>query len=160
MHAIHAIQAHMPLVADCPTRPLSAPSASRAPSACHILRLHAPPNPLYPDSLPRLLPPARRYVSAASWSIMVITGTGGTDNYPLASSIPETAFVTVLVFLGALLWTQVLALFCDVATNSNPAETLFRQTIDVRWRRRAEAHRHKARACARLIAAASCSQRA
>jgi hypothetical protein len=91
---------------------------------------------------------------------MVITGTGGTDNYPLASSIPETAFVTVLVFLGALLWTQVLALFCDVATNSNPAETLFRQTIDVRWRRRAEAHRHKARACARLIAAASCSQRA
>ena len=61
---------------------------------------------------------------------MVITGTGGTDNYPLASSIPETAFVTVLVFLGALLWTQVLALFCDVATNSNPAETLFRQTLD------------------------------
>ena len=35
--------------------------------------------------------------------------------------------VTVLVLLGAFLWTLILARFCDVATNSNPAQTLYRQ---------------------------------
>lgn len=70
------------------------------------------------------------YISAAAWSVMVITGTGGTDFYPSSMSVGETALVTVLVFLGAILWTQVLAQFCDVATNSNPAETHFRQTLD------------------------------
>jgi hypothetical protein len=28
---------------------------------------------------------------------------------------------------GALFWTHVLAIFCDIATNSNPALTLFNQ---------------------------------
>ena len=70
------------------------------------------------------------YMAAFSWSTMVITGTGGTDFYPSSRSQLETVVVTVMVVLGALLWTQVLALFCDVATNSNPAFTEFRQTLD------------------------------
>ena len=28
------------------------------------------------------------------------------------------------------MWTRVLALFCNVATNSNPEETAFQQTMD------------------------------
>ena len=37
---------------------------------------------------------------------MVITGTGGTDFYPSAKSPSETLIVTLLVVIGALLWTQ------------------------------------------------------
>jgi hypothetical protein len=70
------------------------------------------------------------YWAAFSWSVLVITGTGGTDHYPSSDSIGETVLVTALVLLGALLWTQVLATFCDVATNSNPGLTHFRQQLD------------------------------
>ena len=55
------------------------------------------------------------YLGAFSWSIMVITGTGGTDFYPSAQSTSETALVTLMVIIGAILWTQVLAMFCDGA---------------------------------------------
>ena len=37
------------------------------------------------------------YLAAVSWSIMVITGTGGTDFYPSSVSSAETLIVTVLV---------------------------------------------------------------
>lgn len=70
------------------------------------------------------------YMSSFSWSIMVITGTGGTDFYPSIESPTETFIVTALVIVGALLWTQILAMFCDVATNGDPGMTLFRQTLD------------------------------
>lgn len=70
------------------------------------------------------------YLASFSWSIMVITGTGGTDFYPSSLSNAETLIVVTLVIFGALLWTQVLALFCDVATNANPAIVEFRQHLD------------------------------
>ena len=70
------------------------------------------------------------YLAAFSWSVMVITGTGGTDFYPSAASDGETLVVLVLVLIGAFLWTFVLAAFCDVATNSNPAMVAFHQNID------------------------------
>ena len=38
--------------------------------------------------------------------------------------------VMILVVCGALLWTRVLAMFCDVATNSDPGLTQFRQSLD------------------------------
>jgi hypothetical protein len=60
---------------------------------------------------------------------MVVTGTGGTDAYPTVHSPGETALVSVLVVSGAFLWTWVLALFCDVATNAEPAVTHFRQVL-------------------------------
>ena len=50
--------------------------------------------------------------------------------YPSSNSVSETVVVTVLVVCGALMWTYVLAKFCDVATNSDPGLTAFRQTVD------------------------------
>lgn len=47
------------------------------------------------------------YLASFSWSIMVITGTGGTDFYPSSLSNAETLIVVTLVIFGALLWTQV-----------------------------------------------------
>jgi hypothetical protein len=70
------------------------------------------------------------YLASFSWSVMIITGTGGTDFYPSKMSPLETLVVTSLTLLGAFIWTTVLALFCDVATNSNPAMTLLRQRLD------------------------------
>lgn len=62
--------------------------------------------------------------------MFLITGTGGTDYYPSADSDVETLIVCLMVICGALLWTYVLALFCDMATNSNPGLTQFRQLLD------------------------------
>ena len=63
-------------------------------------------------------------------AVMIITGTGGTDYYPSSESTPETLVVTLLVLCGAFIWTYVLALFCDMATNANPARIDFRQRLD------------------------------
>ena len=70
------------------------------------------------------------YLAAFAWSVMIITGTGGTDFYPSSASDGETVVVTVLVLWAAFLWTYVLAAFCDVATNGDPALTAFRQRLD------------------------------
>ena len=42
----------------------------------------------------------------------------GTDPYPSSTSDTENLIVLLLVLLGALLWTQVLASFCDIATST------------------------------------------
>ena len=70
------------------------------------------------------------YLAAASWSIMIITGTGGTGHWPSSRNDTETIIVTFLVVMGAFLWTTVLARFCEVATNSNPGQTHFLQSLD------------------------------
>ena len=70
------------------------------------------------------------YLASFSWSTMVLTGTGGTDYHPSSASDSETLIVTVLVVLGAFIWTRVLAMFCDIATNSSPGLTAFRQQLD------------------------------
>ena len=69
------------------------------------------------------------YLDALTWSTMVITGTGGTDPYPTINN-EETMIVLTLIIIGAFLWTYVLASFCDVATNANPALIQFRQNLD------------------------------
>jgi len=70
------------------------------------------------------------YLAAMSWAVLILTGSGGSDYYPSAVSDAETLTVTVLVIIGSFIWTAVLAAFCDVATNSNPALTEFRQNLD------------------------------
>jgi len=70
------------------------------------------------------------YLASLTIAILMITGTGGTDFYPSHTSDSETVVVLVLVVCGALFWTHVLAIFCDIATNSNPALTLFNQSLD------------------------------
>lgn len=52
------------------------------------------------------------------------------DYHPSSVSDVETLIVTILVVLGAFVWTRVLALFCDIATNSSPGLTAFRQQLD------------------------------
>ena len=62
---------------------------------------------------------------------MVITGGGPTDfypNYPVSDE--ELLIVCLLQLVAAFLWTYVLAAFCDIAANSNPALVAFRQRLD------------------------------
>lgn len=76
------------------------------------------------------------YVAAISWSLMIITGVGGTDLVALGPanngiSTTENLVFCVLVIIGnAILWTQVIAAFVDVASNANPLNIKFRQTMD------------------------------
>jgi len=71
-----------------------------------------------------------QYLASFSWSVMVITGMGGTDFYPSPASDVETAVVTALVLMAAIIWTIILAKFCNVATNSDPSLTYFYQKLD------------------------------
>jgi len=50
--------------------------------------------------------------------------------YPSPFSNGETIVVTLMSLAAALMWTIVLASFCDIATNSNPEKIAFRQTLD------------------------------
>ena len=70
------------------------------------------------------------YLASFSWSILIITGTGGTGHWPTPRSDIETLLVTIIVVCGAFLYTTILARFCEVATNSNPAQTQFLQRLD------------------------------
>jgi len=76
------------------------------------------------------LDPTGMYIVAFYWSVMIITGSGGTDFYASQFTVAEAALVMTLVLLGAIIWTDVLASFCDIATNSDPAETEYNQTLD------------------------------
>ena len=92
-----------------------------------------PPPPLQPYTTEEWCPgidPGSWYVAAFTWALMIITGTGGTDFYPSSRSTIETVIVLILAFCGAILWTQILADFCDVASNGDPAGVRFRQTLD------------------------------
>ena len=75
---------------------------------------------------------ASQYLGAFTMGMMFVTGTGGTDSYPSKGRTMETIVMLFLVLLGCFLWTQILAMFCDVATNGNPDETVYQQTLDVR----------------------------
>ena len=87
-------------------------------AACSVLTLTRPTSSVL--TLPRL-------TSSVLTLTRLTSSVGGTDFYPSIKSPFETFIVTLLVILGALLWTQVLAMFCDVATNGDPGMTLFRQ---------------------------------
>mmetsp|Transcript_67493 Transcript_67493/g.179503 ORF Transcript_67493/g.179503 Transcript_67493/m.179503 type:complete len:303 (+) Transcript_67493:98-1006(+) len=60
------------------------------------------------------------YFAAICWSTLIITATGGSDTSPNADSMIETSLVTVLVIVGALIWTYVIAMFCDLLANTDP----------------------------------------
>lgn len=55
--------------------------------------------------------PLNFYIASFTWAIMVITGTGGTDEFPSATSVGENVVIVVLVMIAALIWTMVLATF-------------------------------------------------
>ena len=70
------------------------------------------------------------YMACFSWSLLVITGNGVGASYPTPYSVPETLVVTTIQFLSAMMWAVIIASFCDLTTNANPAGLLFRQTMD------------------------------
>lgn len=70
------------------------------------------------------------YLACFSWALLVITGAGVGSPYPTPYSSSETLVVTVIQFLAAMMWAIIIASFCDLTTNANPAGLLFRQTID------------------------------
>ena len=70
------------------------------------------------------------YLACFSWSLLVITGNGVGGAYPTPFSTAETIVVTIIQFLSALMWAVIIASFCDLTTNANPAGLAFRQTMD------------------------------
>jgi len=70
------------------------------------------------------------YLACTSWALLVITGTGGADAYPRVQDATETALVTFLVLASAVVWTNVLATFCDIVTNADPVSTKFHQDME------------------------------
>jgi 5'(3')-deoxyribonucleotidase len=70
------------------------------------------------------------YLACFSWSMLVITGNGVGGSYPTPFSTAETMVVTIIQFLSAMMWAVIIASFCDLTTNANPAGLQFRQTMD------------------------------
>lgn len=97
------------------------------------------------------------YVAALLWGVMVITGVGGPDFERGRFNSSEQVCVMLLVLLGSILWTYVLATFCEVVANARPESAEFRRTMDAlnrmmrthalpkRLRRRLREYFHQAR---------------
>jgi len=73
---------------------------------------------------------AEWYVACLTWAMLVVTGTGGTDEFPTSTSMAENIVVTMLNLVAALFWTTVLATFCEVITHANPELSEFQQMMD------------------------------
>ena len=67
------------------------------------------------------------YLGCTTWSLLLITG-HGPGEYPFPYSVAENVTISMLQLASALMWTVILAAFCDIATNANPEAILFRQT--------------------------------
>ena len=67
------------------------------------------------------------YLGCTTWAMLLITG-NGPGEYPYPFSVAENVVISFLQLASALMWTVILAAFCDIATNSNPEAILFRQT--------------------------------
>ena len=73
-------------------------------------------------------PPAFRYMAALYWAIMTITSIGYGD--VAATNTYEQAWCTFLMLFGGMIWGAVIATFCGVIANLDPAGTEFRKTMD------------------------------
>jgi hypothetical protein len=60
------------------------------------------------------------YVASVTFAVLLTIGAGASDNYPRVDALTETCLVLTLVLVNAVVWTKLLATFCDVATNGNP----------------------------------------
>jgi len=70
----------------------------------------------------------QKYMAALYWAIMTITSIGYGDI--AATNTYEQAWCTFLMLFGGMIWGAVIATFCGVIANLDPAGTEFRKTMD------------------------------
>lgn len=74
--------------------------------------------------------PTKKYVAALYWAIMTITSIGYGDIRAPDGNTHEQVFAAILMLLGGMIWGMVIATFCGVVSNLDPAGTEFRTTMD------------------------------
>jgi len=74
--------------------------------------------------------PADRYVAALYWAIMTITSIGYGDISAPQGNSYEQVWCAILMLFGGMIWGSVIATFCGVIANLDPAGTEFRTTMD------------------------------
>jgi len=76
------------------------------------------------------VPAREKYIAALYWAIMTITSIGYGDIAAPAGNTWEQSWCSLLMLLGGMIWGMVIATFCGVIANLDPAGTEFRQTMD------------------------------
>jgi len=75
-------------------------------------------------------PAQDKYIAALYWAIMTITSIGYGDIRAPDGNTWEQSWCAVLMLFGGMIWGSVIAIFCGVIANLDPAGTEFRQTMD------------------------------
>jgi len=74
--------------------------------------------------------PTEKYVASLYWAIMTITSIGYGDIAAPEGNTFEQVVGAILMLLGGMIWGTVIATFCGVITNLDPAGNEFRTTMD------------------------------
>jgi len=101
---------------------------------CHLEESNSTQDPtsyLIPNQVVEscLIDVATFYFIALTTSLQLITTTGGSPSLP-SHRVAEDAINIILMFTGALLWTRVTAVFCEVAIHVDPGQRHFREIIE------------------------------
>ena len=76
------------------------------------------------------VPPWDMYSASIYFAMMSITSIGYGDISATPQNAAEQGVATVLMLLGGMLWSNVVATFCGVIATANPDTTEFRATMD------------------------------
>lgn len=82
------------------------------------------------DTCYRCVGPWALYAACLYWAVMTITSIGYGDITPAPTNAAEQVVAVVLMVIGAMMWGNVIATFCGVVQTMNPANTVFRNTMD------------------------------
>jgi hypothetical protein len=86
--------------------------------------------PQGPDTGYKCMSPVAIYAAATYWSAMTITSIGYGDISATPGNSWEQAGATVLMLSGAMLWGQIVAIFCSVMGSLQARAMKFRETLD------------------------------